>query len=150
MDPDARFAYTRAMSDDEIESALRDVGHGVLSLADDDESYAIPLYHHYEDGTIFFRLGETPDNRKADFIEATGTATYVVFEAEETADPAAERGWSVIARGPIQRVPRSHTAYDIESINEQFAPIRIFDEAHDEVALTLYELQADAITGRQN
>ncbi|MBX0304323.1 pyridoxamine 5'-phosphate oxidase family protein [Haloarcula salinisoli] len=150
MDPDARFAYTRAMSDDEIESALRDVGHGVLSLADGNESYAIPLYHHYEDGQLFFRLGETPDDSKADYIETTETATYVVFEAEETAGPAEERGWSVIARGPIRRVPPSHPAYDIESINEQFAPIRIFDEAHDEVALTLYELEPDAITGRQN
>ncbi len=150
MDPDARFAYTRAMSDDEIESALREVGHGVLSLADGDESYAVPLYHHYEDGTIFFRLGETPDDSKADYIETTETATYVVFEAEETADPAAERGWSVIARGPIARVPRSHPAYDIESINEQFAPIRIFEEAHDEVALTLYKLRPEMLSGRTN
>ena len=150
MDPDARFAYTRAMRDDEIESALRDVGHGVLSLADGDESYAVPLYHHYEDGRLFFRLGETPDDSKADYIETTETATYVVFEAEPTAGPAQERGWSVIARGPIERVPQSHPAYDIEAINEQFAPIRIFDEAHDEVELRLYELQPDAITGRQN
>src|SRR6056297_781785 len=124
MDPDVRFAYTRAMSEAEIESRLRDVGHGVLSLADGDDSYAIPLYHHYEDGSLFFRLGETPGNSKADYIETTETATYVVVEADETADPEQERGWSVIARGPIERVPESHPAYDIAYINEQFAPIR--------------------------
>jgi len=150
MDPDARFAYTRAMSDDEIESRLQEVGHGVLSLADGDDSYAIPLYHHYEDGRFFFRLGETPDNRKADYIETTETATYVVFEAEETVDAAEERGWSVVARGPIERVPRSRSAYDIESINEQFSPIRLFDEAHDEVELTLYELRPEMLSGRTN
>ena len=148
MDPDARFAYTRPMSEAEIERSLRDVGHGVLSLADGDDSYAIPLYHHYEDGTLFFRLGETPDDSKADYIETTERATYVVFEAEETAGPAEERGWSVIARGPIERVPRSHPAYDVASINEQFAPIRIFDEAHDEVELTLYELRPAVLSGR--
>ncbi|MDS0281891.1 pyridoxamine 5'-phosphate oxidase family protein [Haloarcula onubensis] len=150
MDPDVRFAYTRAMSQAEIESRLRDVGHGVLSLADGDDSYAIPLYHHYEDGTFFFRLGETPDNSKGDYIETTETATYVVFEAEETAEAAQERGWSVIARGPIERVPRSHPVYDVQYVNEQFAPIRIFDEAHDEVELTLYELQPEVLSGRQN
>jgi nitroimidazol reductase NimA-like FMN-containing flavoprotein (pyridoxamine 5'-phosphate oxidase superfamily) len=150
MDPDVRFAYTRALSETEIEACLRDVGHGVLSLADGDDSYAVPLYHHYEDGTIFFRLGETPGNRKADFIETTETATYVVFEAEETAGPEEEVGWSVIARGPVERVPRSHPAYDVQYINEQFAPIRIFDEAHDEVELRLYELRPEVLSGRTN
>jgi len=150
MDPNVRFAYTRGLSEAEIESRLRDVGHGVLSLADGDDSYAVPLYHHYEHGTFFFRLGETPDDSKRDYIETTDTATYVVFEAEETVGPAEERGWSVIARGPVERVPRSHPAYDVQCINEQFAPIRLFDEAHDEIKLTLYELQPDVLSGRTN
>ena len=150
MDPDVRFGYTREMPESEIESCLSDVGHGVLSLADGDDSYAIPLYHHYEDGTLFFRLGETPSDSKADYIETTDTATYVVFEAEATAGPAEARGWSVIARGPIERVPESHPAYDVASINEQFAPIRIFDEAHDEVELRLYELRPEVLSGRTN
>ena len=150
MDPDARFAYTRPMSEAEVESRLRSVGHGVLSLAGDGDSYAVPLYHHYEDGTLFFRLGETPNNRKSQFIESTDTATYVVYETEETGDPAEKRGWSIVARGPIERVPEDHPTADVRAINERFAPIRIFDEAHDEVELTLYELRIEEVGGRRN
>jgi len=150
MDPDARFAYTTAMSRADVESHLRRTGHGVLSLADGGDSYAIPLYHYYEDGTLFFRLGETPGNRKAAYIDRTDTATYVVYEARETANPAEERGWSIVVRGPIERVPEDHPAYDIRAINERFAPIRLFDEAHDEVELTLYELRIDHLSGRRN
>lgn len=150
MDPDARFAYTRAMREAEIESTLESVAHGVLALADGHDSYAIPLYHYYDDGSLFFRLGETPGNRKADYIETTDTATYVVYAAESTADAARERGPSVVARGPIERVPTDHPAYDIRAINERFPPIRLFDEAHDEVALTLYELDVEQLSGRRN
>jgi nitroimidazol reductase NimA-like FMN-containing flavoprotein (pyridoxamine 5'-phosphate oxidase superfamily) len=150
MDPDARFAYTRAMTEREAESKLASATNGTLALADGDESYAIPLYHHYDDGSLFFRLGETPDNSKAEFIETTDTATYVVYWAEQAADAAEERGWSIVARGPIERVPTDHPAYDVRTINEWFAPIRLFDEAHDEVELTLYELRVRELSGRQN
>ena len=150
MDPDTRFGYTREMTESEIESCLREVGHGVLSLADGDDSYAIPLYHHYDDGSLFFRFGETPDDRKVDYIEATDTATYVVFEAEATPDAAVDRAWSVIARGPVEPVPADHPAYDLAAINERFGSLRLFDEPHDEVELTLYELRPEQLTGRQN
>ena len=150
MDPDAQFAYTRALRQAAVESKLESVDHGVLSLADGDESYAIPLYHYYDDGSLFFRLGETPGNRQAEFIETTDTATYVVYATEPTADDAEELGWSIVARGPIERVPTDHPAYDITAINERFAPIRLFDEAHDEVELTLYELDVEHLSGRRN
>ena len=150
MDPETRFGYTREMTESEIESCLRDVGHGVLSLADGDDGYAIPLYHHYEDGRLFFRLGETATGRKADFIETTATATYVVHEAEETPDAAVDRAWSVVARGPLEPVPEDHAAYDLAAINERFGSLRLFDEPHDQVELTLYELRPEQLTGRQN
>ena len=150
MDPDARFAYTRAMTETAVESKLRSADHGILALADGDESYAIPLYHYYDDGSLFFRLGETPRNSKAAFIAATETATFVVDGIERTADPAEERGWSIVARGPIAPVPTDHPAYDVRRINEWFAPIRLFDEAHDEVELRLYELAVEHLSGRRN
>ena len=150
MDPNVRFAYTRGLSEAEIESRLREVGHGVLSLADGDDSYAVPLYHHYEDGTLFFRLGETADSRKIDFIESTATATYVVHEAEATPDAAVDRAWSVVARGPIHAVPEDAAGYDAAAINERFAPIRLFDEALADVDLTLYELRVEELAGRRN
>ena len=150
MDADTQFAYTREMTESEVESCLRDVGHGVLSLADGDESYAIPLYHHYEDGILFFRLGRTPGDRKGAYIEATETATYVVYEAQGTADGAVDSGWSVLARGPIAPVRASDRTAAAAAIAERFPPVRLFDESRDEVDVTLYELWPEHVSGRQN
>ena len=146
MDSETQVAYTRVMSDAEVESCLRDVGHGVLSLADGDESYAIPLYHHYDDGALFFRLGHTPGDLKGRYLDATDVATYVVAEARGRADDAVDSGWSVVARGPIAPV----TGTDRAAIEEQFPPVRLFDESRDEVTVTLYELDAEELSGRQN
>lgn len=134
----------------EIGEFLGTQGTGVLSLADGDDSYAVPVFHHYDDGALYFRLGESPDSRKREFIEATETATYVVYEVDPTADPAQREGWSVVARGPIRAVPEGDPAYDASTINERFTPIRLFDEALDEVELTLYELRVEELAGRRN
>jgi len=150
MDIDTDFTYTAGMTESEVEAALGERGHGVLALAVDGESYAVPVFHHYENGSLLFRLGESPDSRKQEFIESTETATYVVYEVDATADAAAHAGWSVVARGPIHAVPEDAAGYDAAAINERFAPIRLFDEAPDEVALTLYELRVDELAGRRN
>ncbi|WP_254273006.1 pyridoxamine 5'-phosphate oxidase family protein [Haloarcula marina] len=150
MDPDVSFAYTEGMTEADVESRLRETVHGVLALADDGESYAIPVFHHYEDGSLYFRLGETPDSEKAAYIETTATATYVVYDADPTGGPDEQRGWSVLARGPVRAVPEDDPAYDAVTINERFAPIRVFDEAIDEMELTLYELRIEELSGRQN
>ena len=144
MDSETQVAYTRVMSGAEVESCLRDVGHGVLSLADGDESYAIPLYHHYDDGSLFFRLGHTPGDLKGRYLDATDVATYVVAEAR--ADGAVDSGWSVVARGPIAPV----TGNDRAAIEERFPPVRLFDESRAEVTVTLYELDIESLSGRQN
>ncbi|MBV0924347.1 pyridoxamine 5'-phosphate oxidase family protein [Halomicroarcula limicola] len=150
MDLDVSFAYTEGMTEAEVERHLRETPHGVLSLADGGDAYAVPVFHHYEDGALYFRLGESPDSRKAAYIEATETATYVVYEVAATDDPDAQRGWSVLARGPVREVPAGDPAYDAVTINERFAPIRIFDEALEEVELTLYELSIEELAGRTN
>lgn len=150
MDPDVEFAYTEGMTEAEVEQHLQETPHGVLSLADGGDAYAIPVFHHYENGTLYFRLGETPDSRKAAYIETTETATYVVYEVATTDDPDEQQGWSVLARGPVGEVPADGPAYDAVSINERFAPIRIFDEALEAVELTLYELAIEELAGRTN
>ena len=56
----------------------------------------------------------------------------------------------MLARGPIHAVPEDEAGYDATAINERFAPIRLFDEALDEVDLTLYELRVEELAGRRN
>ena len=150
MDIDADFAYTAGMTEAEVDTALRERGHGVLALADGDDSYAVPVFHHYEDGSLFFRLGDTLDSHKHEFIESTETATYVVYAVDSTVEAAEQEGWSVVARGPIRAVPQDDPAYDAAAINQRFAPIRVFDEALDELQLTVYELRVEELAGRRN
>ena len=150
MDPDVEFAYTYGMGESEVADCLTERHHGVLSLAEGDEAYAFPVFHHYEDGSLYFRLGVTPDSEKRAFLDSTATATYVAYATEPTADPEENTGWSVVARGPIQEVPHDDPTYEAVEINDRYAPIRIFDESLDDVDVTLYELRIEELTGRQN
>ncbi|MFC6863530.1 pyridoxamine 5'-phosphate oxidase family protein [Halomicroarcula sp. GCM10025817] len=150
MDPDVEFAYTAGMDASTVEERLAERQHGVLSLADGDEAYAFPVFHHYEDGSLYFRLGVDSSSEKAPFLDATATATYVVYATEPTDDPEETTGWSVVARGPIHEVPRDDPAHEAVEINERYAPIRIFDEPLDDVDVRLYELEVEALTGRRN
>lgn len=150
MDPDVEFAYTEGMTEAEVEERLAETPDGVLALADDGDAYAIPVFHHYDDGSLYFRLGVTPNSEKKAYIEATERASYVVYAAEPTADPEEQTGWSVIARGSISEVPADDPAYEAVEINERYAPIRVFDEALDEIEVALYELRIEELTGRRN
>jgi len=150
MDTDIAFAYTEGMPDDIVRDRLGKSESGVLALADGDDAYAFPVFHHYEDGSLYFRLGETSGSEKSAYLDATETATYVVTETEQTPDAEAWTGWSIVARGPIAAVPVGDPAYEAVEINERYAPIRVFDEPTDEMDITLYELSIEELTGRQN
>ena len=83
-----------------IDSFLATQSTGTLSLAKENDSYAVPVAYTYapEDRDIYFRLGYAPDSRKREYIEATNDATFVV--ASET-----DEGWtSVVARGRVSHV----------------------------------------------
>jgi hypothetical protein len=148
MDEDVSFAYTHGMDRETVERRLRDGGTGVLSLADDGDAYAVPVAFHYEDGTVFFRLGETDDSTKRAYVESTGTATFVVYEADPTEESRALDSWSILVTGRLREVPDDDPHYDAAAINEEFAPIRVFDEGIDEIDLTLYALDPETVTGR--
>jgi nitroimidazol reductase NimA-like FMN-containing flavoprotein (pyridoxamine 5'-phosphate oxidase superfamily) len=150
MDPDVEFAYTYGMSTEDVEAHLSETPDGILALAADDEAYAIPVYHHYEEGSLYFRLGVTPDSEKLAYLESTERASYVVYETVQTDDPEEELGWSVIARGPVQEVPHDDPAYEAVEINERYAPIRVFDESLDDIEVALYELSIEELAGRRN
>jgi nitroimidazol reductase NimA-like FMN-containing flavoprotein (pyridoxamine 5'-phosphate oxidase superfamily) len=150
MDTDIAFAYTEGMPDDAVRDRLGASERGVLALADGDDAYAVPVFHHYEDGSLYFRLGETTESEKSAYLDATETATYVVTETESTPDAEAWTGWSVVARGPIAAVPENDSAYETVEINERYAPIRVFGEPTDEMDVTLYELEIEELTGRRN
>jgi nitroimidazol reductase NimA-like FMN-containing flavoprotein (pyridoxamine 5'-phosphate oxidase superfamily) len=144
------YAYTSGMDDSEIEERLETAETGVLSLASDDDAYAIPLAHYYEDDSVYFRLGETAGSTKRAFWETTETACYVLYGAEPTDDPRGLESWSVIVRGPLTELSASERdRFDTAEINRHFSPIRVFDEAIEDIDITIVELDVETITGRQ-
>lgn len=143
------YAYTHGMDDDEVDERLRTSQTGVLSLAKDSDAYAIPLAHFYDEGRLYFRIGDTADSRKQEFLQTTETACYVLYGAEPTADPNELESWSVIVTGHLTEIPDTeHGRFDTAAINREFTPIRVFDEGIEDIDISVVELEIDTKTGR--
>jgi nitroimidazol reductase NimA-like FMN-containing flavoprotein (pyridoxamine 5'-phosphate oxidase superfamily) len=138
------FTHTVGMDREAAEERLRETETGVLSLADGDEAYAVPLAHHYEGGdSVFFRLGVQEGSEKVAFLESTDRACYVVYGYE-----SAEDSWSVMVRGTVHPVSSGDERFDVAEVNRQYPAIQIFDEDVEDLEIRLFELRADAVTGR--
>ncbi|MFB6211803.1 MAG: pyridoxamine 5'-phosphate oxidase family protein [Halobacteriales archaeon] len=143
------YAYTRGMGDSEIETLLREHQTGVLSLAKANEAYGLPLAHYYDGSALYFRLGETDDSRKREFIETTDTACYVVYGTEQLDGFRELDSWSIMVTGTLTDLPPSeHGDFDTAEINRRFSPIRVFDEAIDEIEIVIAKFEIESLTGR--
>ncbi|WP_253736445.1 pyridoxamine 5'-phosphate oxidase family protein [Halohasta salina] len=132
---------------DEIESLLGTGGVGVISFADDDEPYSIPISYGYDSGTreFYVRFGFAPDSDKRRFVDDGSVASLVVMA--EAID-----GWqSVVVRGSLREVTEmaidSHAAESVRKINIPF--VTIYDRRASELEFELYRLEPDTITGRR-
>lgn len=143
------YTYTRGMDESEVDERLRETGTGVLALSRDGEAYAVPLAHYYDGTALYFRLGHTEGSKKHEFIEATDTACYLLYDAEPTDEPREIDSWSIMATGDLVELPEDERSeFDTAEINRRFAPIRVFDEAIDEIEIVVVKLEIDALTGR--
>lgn len=139
------YRYTEGMSDENVDQHLRKHGHGVLALADNNDSYAVPLNYYYDGSRVFLRVSTESGSEKVAFAETTDTATFVVYDVDE------DTTWSILIRGVIRRLPEAEQQEFTDTvINEKFSPFRLFDEDIEEVTMTIYELKPDQITGRQS
>jgi hypothetical protein len=133
------YVYTVGMSEDAVARALCEHEAGVLALARDGSAYAVPVSHHYADGVLQFRLADDDDSEKLAAADATETASFVCYGVD------GDESWSVVASGPIRRTG----TVDAETSNERFGPLRIFDEAIENVDLVAYEMDVERIAGRR-
>jgi nitroimidazol reductase NimA-like FMN-containing flavoprotein (pyridoxamine 5'-phosphate oxidase superfamily) len=139
------FVYTTGMDEEEVEARLSAAATGTLSLAKDDDSYALPVAVDWDGETINLRLGIEPDSDKTAFLEATRTATIVCYGYEDV-----EESWSVIVRGPLRNCgPPGANDHDEAWVNQVFPPLRVFDESIDDLEPVLYALNPDEISGRR-
>ena len=132
---------------EEIESLLGTGGVGVISFADGDEPYSIPVSYGYDSnaGSLYVRFGFADESEKRAFVD-DGVAASLVVMAESV------DGWqSVVARGSLRKVSEmvldSHAAESVRKINIPF--VTIYDRRATELEFELYRLEPDSITGRQ-
>jgi len=135
------------LDDEEIDSLLGAGGVGVISFADGDEPYSIPVSYGHDANaeSLYVRFGFAPESDKRSYIEDGVTASLVVM-AEST------DGWqSVVARGPLRKVTEmaldSHAAESVRKINIPF--VTIYDRRASELEFQLFRLEPDSVTGRQ-
>ncbi|MEF8851727.1 MAG: pyridoxamine 5'-phosphate oxidase family protein [Haloarculaceae archaeon] len=93
----------REMDAIEIGEFLSECQTGVLSLADGDDAYSIPVSFDYDEreSAVYFRFGYGPESQKRQFLDAVDTASFVTFER-------VDGQWhSVVIEGGIDAVSES-------------------------------------------
>ncbi|WP_318570098.1 pyridoxamine 5'-phosphate oxidase family protein [Salinigranum marinum] len=137
------------MDADEIAAFLDTQETGVVSFADDDDSYAIPVSFASdvddEGGAaeLYFRFGFAPGSEKRAYLDASDHVSFVVYD-----DTAA--GWkSVVARGRLEAVSaRSLDAIVAEAVHGLDIPyFAVHDSPVGELHFTLVRLDATELTG---
>lgn len=96
------------MDPDDIDALLEAKGWGLLSLANDDVPYSIPISFGYDGEDVFFVfLKDAPDGEKFEFIDDGKTARLHVTDIKRRFD------WQSIAiNGPVRRVDRDSADWD--------------------------------------
>lgn len=155
------------MDDDDIDDLLGAAGWGILSLADGDEPYSIPISFGYDGEEIYFALIRAdPPNRKFEFITDGATARLLVTDIrakydwrsvavtgsvraiERTDDLGGEGLLPEVDRKPDQTTERSDgwgVLLDILEENPWFSSE--YERAEPVAALQGWRLEADDIRG---
>ena len=119
---------------------------GVLSLAREDEPYAIPVSYGYDPETrrIYLRLVSTPESEKRRFLVDDPLATLVVYERD------GDGYRSVVASGRLAEVEREDlTVEHVEQYGEAKRPLfEVWDEGRPDLDVTLYRLDPTDLGGR--
>jgi len=90
-------------SKSETEEFLKSQRVGVLSLADNEGSYAVPLAYTYDDGVIYLTLG--PGGRKSTYVKANKKVCFVVYSLPKgLGGPGMMNFKSAILDGTIEQI----------------------------------------------
>jgi len=134
------------MTAGELDEFLGGQETGVLSLARDDEPYAIPISYGYDpDERVFYlRLVSTPESEKREFLNSSPAVRLVVSEETEP------EYRSVVAKGTLREVSTDEmTVERIEQFGDAKRPLfEIWGESKTDLRIQLYELDADDVSGR--
>lgn len=143
------LATEAEMTEGELNDFLGRHETGVLSLANDDEPYAIPISYGYNatEQTFYMRLVSTPESEKRQFLGASPRVRLVVYE--EVDEGTTYR--SAIATGPLEEIsPDELTVEHIEQYGEAKRPLfEIWGQSKQDLNINLYNLAPDELSGRR-
>lgn len=135
------------LSDGEIDSFLGRHETGVLSLAQADESYAIPISYGYDSDhrRFYLRLVSNPESEKREYLQSTPHTSLVVYEDDEPVYT------SVVATGTLSEISREElTVEHIEQYGEAKRPLfEIWGESLPALNVRLYTMEPDELNGRR-
>lgn len=135
------------MTPGEIEGLLARHETGVLSLANADEPYAIPISYGYDPDVnrFYFRLVSTPESEKRAFLSSSPRARIVVYEE---VDPTYR---SVVADGVLERIdPDEMDVEHVVQYGKSKRPLfEIWGKSKRELDIELFLLDIESIGGRR-
>jgi nitroimidazol reductase NimA-like FMN-containing flavoprotein (pyridoxamine 5'-phosphate oxidase superfamily) len=135
------------LSDREIDSFLSRHETGVISLAREGQSYAIPISYGYnrEHRRFYLRLVSNPESEKREFLQSTPHARLVVYEEDEPVYT------SVVAAGTLSEISRDElTVEHIEQYGEAKRPLfEIWGDSLPALNVRLYRFDPDELSGRR-
>jgi nitroimidazol reductase NimA-like FMN-containing flavoprotein (pyridoxamine 5'-phosphate oxidase superfamily) len=135
------------LADEEIDAFLSRSETGVLSLAQDDKPYSVPISYGYDATTrrFYLRLVSTPESEKRRFLESNPIALLVVLEGDD------DMYRSVIESGTLESIPRKSLSVEhIEKFGEAKRPLfEVWEESRKNLDVELYVLDSDSLDGRR-
>jgi nitroimidazol reductase NimA-like FMN-containing flavoprotein (pyridoxamine 5'-phosphate oxidase superfamily) len=135
------------MSPDETDTLLARHETGVLTLARDDEPYAIPISYGYDAGErqFYLRLVSTPESEKRRFLASEPESRLVVYEED------GDVYRSVVATGRLREIPREElTVEHIEQYGDAKRPLfEIWGQGKHDLDIALYRLDPGQLQGRR-
>lgn len=141
------LAGRTALSPAATDEFLSDHETGVLSLANADEPYSVPVSYGYDADKrrFFLRLVSAPDSDKDRFLAASPRASLVVYEEDE---PVYR---SVVAEGALQKIPRAELdEEDVAQYGQAKRPLfEVWGTSLPELDVGLYRLDPETLNGRR-
>jgi len=129
----------------EIANFLDGQHTGVLSMADGDDAYSVPVSFDYDgdEAAVYFRFGYGPDSQKRRYLDTVDTASFVVYDRTES-------GWqSVVIEGSLARVAESSLDSSVrEAMDGLDIPyFRVHHRPAGEMDFNIVRLDATKMTG---
>lgn len=133
------------MTDEEVETFLRDHGVGVLALADEGRAYGVPISFGYDGDRLFFVFLRGETSRKETFAEATTQATLTTFEVGD------RHKWeSVVVTGTIREVDDDEWDALVSAMEANAWFPSLFSESEPMRGIAGWVLDVETATGLRN